>query len=349
MPVVQCPSCQKSLNLKQIPAGGRFKCPSCGGVVSVGSGGKAAPPAGAKRPAAAQRSRAPLTPNDDGFDFGQIRFPSAGPAAVSQYPVDDQKMNVYTGPIQGDPMADQLAAEGGGDIDVPMPGDTVAGKSQKGKLSPAMLAGIIGGVVVLMLLAIVIGTLASGGGEDTTADAGGNAGPSAASRVAEVKKNVPEGYQLVELDGVVAYLPKGETNKVDGWKSRLDTKATESNVTGSFFLFGVMDAASADMDKEKIRKAIGKQFTADYLGGQAVSRNGYDGIKGMITESLFVPRMQCETFLVGGRLVVMGVARASDGGAPGASYDRGAEQKEVDTFQQSMAVGPKSSSGWFGN
>ncbi|MCM2372278.1 zinc-ribbon domain-containing protein [Aporhodopirellula aestuarii] len=163
MPVIQCPSCQKSLNVKQMPAGGRIKCPACGGVIPVGGAAGARPTAA--RPAASGQRKL-LTPEDEGFDFGQIQFPAAGPVAVTQFPDNPYSRSAYHGPIPGDPLGEYI----GGPADQP---DEDGGKPRgkaKGKLSPLALAAILGGTLAFLLIAIVIGTVvaSSGGDEEAT-------------------------------------------------------------------------------------------------------------------------------------------------------------------------------------
>jgi len=173
MPVVQCPHCQKSLNVKQMPAGGRVKCPGCGNAISVGGGKPGTPAAGAPRrpaaakPAAARPNARPLTPEDEGFDFSQIRFPAAGPAAVSSFPTDPYSRTAYQGPIPGDPLGEYIGQA---------PPDSSAAGPTKGKpkpqLSPAAIAGILAGVFAFLLAAIVIGVVVTSGGSEED-DGGG--------------------------------------------------------------------------------------------------------------------------------------------------------------------------------
>lgn len=163
MPVIQCPSCQKSLNVKQMPPGGKIKCPGCGNAISVGGAGAARPTGTAAKPRPA--GGRPLTPEDEGFDFAQIQFPSAGPVAVSRFPSDPDSRSVYQGPVPGDPLG---ASADGADPESVTEGKTK--KKSKGQLSPKTIAGILAGVFAFLLAAITVGTLMSGSGDEDSKD-----------------------------------------------------------------------------------------------------------------------------------------------------------------------------------
>ena len=78
MLTVKCPHCTTALKLRQAPPAGKVKCPKCGKVVPVRAAAKSVPAAGRGRP---------LDPDDEGFDFGSVNFPSASPTvAVSHFP-----------------------------------------------------------------------------------------------------------------------------------------------------------------------------------------------------------------------------------------------------------------------
>lgn len=162
MPVIQCPSCRKSLNLKQMPTASKIKCPACSKAIPIAGAGKSGAASGS-----AGRRRAPLTPEDEGFDFGQIQFPSAGPAAVTTFPTANESLNVYQGPIPGDPMADESGSQSDGS-ESPSPAGQKKSKS-KGTLSPKAMAAILGVTIVLLLIAVVIGTMVGGGSSEPDA------------------------------------------------------------------------------------------------------------------------------------------------------------------------------------
>ncbi|SMP41964.1 hypothetical protein SAMN06265222_101686 [Neorhodopirellula lusitana] len=162
MPVIQCPTCKRSLNLKQMPTAPRIKCPGCANPITVSeaiAGAKSS--GGSARPAQAS-GRGPLTPEDEGFNFAQIQFPAAGPAAVSTFQTGHQSLDVYQGPIPGDPLGDQMGGVEEEAIDTggPSPGSSKG----KGKLSRTALVAILGGTATLLVVAIVVGTLIAGGG-----------------------------------------------------------------------------------------------------------------------------------------------------------------------------------------
>ena len=156
MPVIQCPSCRKSLNLKQMPTASRIKCPACSNAIPIGTAGGGSAASGGRGAA--------LTPDDEGFDFGQIQFPSAGPVAVTTFPTANQSLNVYQGPIPGDPLAGELGDQSA----EPESSDPSEKKKSKpkGTLSPKAMAAILGATIVLLLIAVVIGTLVGGGSSD---------------------------------------------------------------------------------------------------------------------------------------------------------------------------------------
>lgn len=335
MPVIQCPTCQRKLNLKQMPAASRIKCPGCSNPITL--------PTGAARSAKSAPS-AGLTPEDEGFDFGQIQFPSAGPAAVSTFQTGAQSLNVYQGPIPGDPLAEEMGSVS--EADEPVPDGMATAKKPSGKLSPVAIAGILGGTVVLLLVAIVVGTMFAGGGGDGSSDDGTPKVTASSDAIAQIKQNVPDGYDLVEIDGTVAYLPKGSSASEE-LRTVMDFKAVLSNETRSYYFYGVMDGGSSPFEDDVLRKKIRGQLKGDFLGGTPTQRNGYNGIKGVIDQSLFVPRMRCETFQVDGRICVLGVAPYSDGAEPGTPVDRGAEQKEMNTFYDSFKVGAPGGGGLF--
>lgn len=333
MPVIQCPSCQRKLNLKQMPAASRIKCPGCSNPITMPAGGTQTAAAGG------------LTPEDEGFDFGQIQFPSAGPTAVSTFQTGGQSLNVYQGPIPGDPLGEELGAVSEGDD--PVPDGTAPTPKSAGKLSPVAIAGILGGTVVLLLVVIVVGAMvAGGGGGGGSSDDGTPKVTASSDEIAQAKKNVPDGFDLVDIDGTVVYLPKGESTSEE-LRTVMEFKAVLSNETRSYYFYGVMDGGSSPFEDEVLRKKIRSQFKGDYLGGTPTQRNGYSGIKGPIDQSLFVPRMQCETFQVDGRICVLGVAPFSANVEPGAPVDRAAEQKEINTFYDSFKVGAPGGGGLF--
>jgi hypothetical protein len=337
MPVVQCPQCQKSLNLKQMPAGGRIKCPGCSNVISLGGASPAA------KPAARSSQQGPLLPGDLGFDFNQIQFPSAGPVAVTTYPNDPYSRTAYQGPIPGDPLGEYIGERPA----EPDPNASGQGKGKpKGTLSPVALAGIIGGVFALLLVVIVIGTVLSSGGGEEAKVSGSPA--STAETVASVKSAVPAGYELVEIAGAVIYLPKGEEVSTK-LSTVMEYRAVRSSTTQSNYFFGSMPETAAEIEPEMFRKRVAAQLKGGFLGGTPFERKGYKGIKGRLDQSLFVADLQIEAFHVDGRIFIVGVGPASMGASVETQMqiDRAAEDKELTTFQDSFTVGPRPKGGLF--
>ncbi len=149
MLTVKCSSCSTALKLQKAPASGKIKCPKCGAIVAVGTR-----PAAAKPAAAPSRAK---TPDDDGFDFGQVNFPAAGGAnAVTEFPTH-QTGQVYDGPIPGDPM--DIVQEEPEEEEVTVgayhrqaEAGTDSSKAKgTGKRSPMLLIGVIAGVLVLVI------------------------------------------------------------------------------------------------------------------------------------------------------------------------------------------------------
>lgn len=350
MPVIQCPSCQKSLNVKQMPAGGRIKCPGCGNVINVGGAKQPAARPAAQRPASARpgAQRKMLTPEDEGFDFGQIQFPTAGPVAVSSFPTDPYERSAYQGPIPGDPLGEYI----GQPTAAPEAGEGNSKSKKKGTLSPLALAAILGGTFMFLLIAIVIGTIlaSSGGDEGDTAGAPKSGSPSSpVADVDAVKANVPAGYDLVEIAGGVIYMPQGTSLANEDIITVLEYKAVRSAKTESSFFFGSMSETAEEVEAETLRKRIAAQLKGGYIGGTQWQRNGYSGIKGRVDQSRFVGEMQVETFHVDGRIFVVGYAPFSMGADTSVqmSVDRGAENEEVETFLNSFTVGPRPKGGLF--
>ena len=332
MLTVKCPHCTAALKLRQAPPAGKVKCPKCGKVVPVRAAGKPVPAGGSGRT---------LDPDDEGFDFGSVNFPSASPTvAVSHFPVAGQSAKVYDGPIPGDPLEALAAEEAGSEAgsDAVSAGGGRRPAQPKKKMSPLVVVGALAGVGLLVVGVVVAGVMMSGSG-------GG--GAKAVDALAELKASAPAGYQAVGHYGCVALLPKGE-NIVD-LRTVIGSDCTmvRSAESGSTFFFGAMDGGSREIDADQMRKKASRQLGGDVLGGTPVKRNGYEGIKGKLDGSLFVPNMMIEAYHVDGRFVIVGCAPASMGADPSVqmSLDRALEEEEQEIFYKSFKVGPKPS-GW---
>jgi hypothetical protein len=326
MLTVKCPHCTTALKLRQAPPAGKVKCPKCGKVVPVRSSAKPVPAGG---------SRQPLDPDDAGFDFASVNFPSASPTvAVSQFPVTGQRVEVYDGPIPGDPL-EALAAEESA-LDAADAGGTRQPAKSKKKMSPLVVVGALAVTGLLVVGAVVAGVMMSGSG-------GG--GAKAVDALAELKASTPAGYQAVGHYGCVALLPKGE-NTAD-LRSVIDCTMVQSAESGSVFFFGAMDGGTLEIDADQMKKKAARQLSGEILGGTPTTRNKYEGIKGKLDGSLFVPNMMVEIFHVDGRFVILGCAPASFEADPTVqmAVDRVLEQEEQDIFYKSFKVGP-APSGW---
>ncbi len=324
MLTVKCTQCQAGMKLQKAPAGGKVKCPRCGAIVSVGQ------PAATKT--AASQS---LTPDDDDFDFGQINFPSAAPAStVSSFPVNPAA-TVYQGPIPGDPLAGQ--EEAAGDATAAAAVNTPSAQTAaKGKPLPIkIIAGVVSGLVAFVVMFFVVSMMFGGGG--------GEASATAANAAAELGKNVPTGYQVVEFEGCAVYMPDGEVFR-EMPPGAMESKVVRSDKTGSIFFFGAMDNGKMELDDEQMRKKAKRFVAGDVLGGTPTERNGYKGIKGRVSVSAMLPDMTIEAYLADERYILIGSQPASMGAdvETQMSIDRAAENEEQKIFFDSLKVGPKS-------
>ncbi len=330
MLTVKCPHCSTALKLKQAPASGKVKCPKCNGIVPA----RAAKPAAA-RPVAAGASPQSLDPDDEGFDFARINYPSASPVtAVSQFPVAAENMEVYQGPIPGDPL-EALAAENGEAQEQAQVQQAPPPK----KLSPAAVVGALAGVGVLVIGMVVAGVMLTG--------SGGGSGDQEDPLV-KLQASAPTGYQAVGHRGCVTLVPKGQ--KINTKLRTViadDLTVVESSATGSYFFFGAMDGGTREIDNEQMRKKASRQLGGDFLGGTPSKRNGYEGIKGKLDGSLFVPNMMVEAYHIDGRFIIIGCAPASFESDPTVQFavNRQLEAEEQKVFYDSFKVGPKPS-GW---
>ena len=349
MLTIQCPHCKTGMRLKQAPPSGKVKCPKCANVVNVNpaaaKSGNASPARQAPR-GQAPRGGQPLDPDDENFDFGGINFPSVGAApAVSHFPVQGQ-MDVYEGPIPGDPLEtaekEKLAAqpkkEKKFDALADAAGDEQTPKKSKKskKLDPKVLVGVFAGVAVLMIGGIVALTQFGGGGSDQP------------DLKVELQKTAPEGYQAYAFHGAAVLMPKGSVD--DDLPTAIDSVGVLTDKSQSYFFFGAMDGGTSELTVEQMRKKTEKLLGGDFLGPVETTRNGYKGIRGTLATSLYVPeRMQTEAFHHDGRFVVIGWAAGSMGASTEVqmSADRGAEAEESEVFYKSFKIGPKPSGGFF--
>ena len=227
MLTVKCSACSVALKLQKAPPSGKVKCPKCGAIIPVGAAAQTV-----SSPAAVGASQA-VDPDDEGFDFGSIRFPSvSGANAVTQFPTVGN-VAVYEGPIPGDPL-DLVQPD-------PEPGQpNVAGQGQpagqgkpaaKGR-SPMLLIGAIAGLLVLIGGGIAAAVMFSGGGGGPKIDL-----------VASTQSTAPTGYKAVGIDGCVILMPKGFDFK--DLPSSSEVVAVESDESGSVYLMAAMNGGLA--------------------------------------------------------------------------------------------------------
>ncbi len=318
MLTVKCPKCSTALKLQQAPASGQVKCPKCGAVVGV----RATAPAGRV-----------VDPNDDTFDFGQVKFPAAVAAPTVSHFRSSGNLKPYTGPIPGDPLAAVAAPQTSGD---PHGGGAVATTPSKKKgISPKMLIGILGGVALLLVGGIVAVVMMSG--------SGGSEGPQV-DVIAEAQAAAPENYSAVGIYGTVVLVPKGDD--LGEVPSAIESRAILSSGSGSVYYLGAMNGGKLEIDNEQMRKKASRMLGGDVLGGQDTERNGYKGIKGMLDGSVFLPRMQVEIYHVNEIFAIIGCAPASMGADPSVPVDRALETEEQDIFYKSFKIGSPPG-GWF--
>lgn len=332
MLTIKCPHCSTALKLRQAPPSGKVKCPKCANVVPVKPSGQ---PAGA----GSSQRRAPaavLDPDDDAFDFGRINFPTAsGTNAVTSFPTQGEQMEVYTGPIPGDPLAIQeQAAPQAHD---PMAGHEAQAAPPAAKKKPIVLIGALAAVGLLLVVGVAAFALMGGGGEPKE------------DVLAAAMASAPDGYKAHGIEGVVVLMPKGSELDPKDLPSMIECVGVESSASGSFFFMGAMFGGNRPLDADQMKKKAGRQLGGEILGGTETTRNGYKGIDGMLDGSIFLPRMQVEAYHVDGRFVILGCAPLSMGADPSVqmSVDRGLENAEQEVFYKSFKVGPQPS-GFFG-
>ncbi|TWT80992.1 hypothetical protein CA13_24390 [Planctomycetes bacterium CA13] len=326
MPAITCPHCQAKINVQKMPAGGKIKCPRCAKVISLG------------RSQPSSRPSAALNPNDEGFDFAQINFPSAGPApTVSQFPVKND-VTVYAGPIPGDPLADATAEE----QSVAAANDAVSGDKKRTKKSPLLIGGIAIGVIGLLAVFAVVGMMLSKKG-------GGSAGESKVDAVAAVTAKLKPGFYVVDMEGVAVAMPNGSES--DPQLRVGKSVIVQSSTTGSMYFFKASTGSKAELDVKQLTNRTKRELVGDLLGVSETTRNGYKGIKGTLATSFYFSgmNMPVEVFNVDGRFVIIGCVPASMGAdvETQMSIDRGAEAAEQEVFYDSFTIGSNSGGGWF--
>ncbi|MEM9587069.1 MAG: MJ0042-type zinc finger domain-containing protein [Planctomycetota bacterium] len=316
MLTIKCPHCAAAMRLKQAPASGKVQCPKCNQVVKVGQ----------------QRAKAAVSGGDDpddGFDFASLNVPGTAAAPLNRsFPVSGG-LEVYDGPIPGDPL-EQLEQEQEESSDS-AEGEGGSSKKKSKKLSTPALIGIAAGVLVVLGGAVVGGAMLTGPPETQAAPT--------------VRESAPEGYQLASHLGAYTFMPKG-IPAADGLNTVMEFTAVESEKSGAFFFFGVMDAGTQEITLEQLKKKVSRQFKSGIVGGAPRKRNGYEGYYANIDGSLFVPDMTIEMYIVKERLCVLGLSSASEGGLPEPGMSGAAEAEETKYFYDKFKVGPKPK-GWF--
>ncbi len=332
MLTVKCSACSVALKLQKAPPSGKVKCPKCGAIIAVGAASQSA-----SRPAAVGASKA-LDPDDDGFDFGSIQFPSvSGANAVSHFPAAGN-VAVYEGPIPGDPL-DLVQPESEPGQPNAGPGQAAGhgqpsgqGKAGKKKRSPLLLVGAIAGLLVLIVAGVGAAVMFSGGGGGPKVDL-----------VAAAQSTAPSGYKAVGIEGCVILMPKGFDYK--DLPSSSEVVAVESDESGSVYMMAAMNGGKRPLEQDQMIKKAERQLGGDILGGTDTERNGYKGYQGMLDGSVFLPRMKVEVFFIDERFVILGCAPRSMGADPSVQVNRQLEAEEEKIFYGSFKVGPKPS-GW---
>lgn len=356
MLTVKCSACSVALKLNGAPPSGKVKCPKCGAVITVAA---TVPAAASKQGSAAMAPS--LDPDDDGFDFGKINFPSAsGANAVTQFPAA-KNASAYEGPIPGDPLEFAAASAGASEAGAARPGTSKPGAAKPGaakpgaagghssgghpaggppaaqksvakKRSPIVLVGAIAGLLVLVAAGIGAAVMFGGGSGGPKVDI-----------IASAQATAPTGFKAVGIDGCVILMPKGID--YDDLPSSSESAAVRSDGSGSVFMLCAMNGGIRPLDKDQMIKKAERQLGGDILGGTETERNGYKGYKGMLDGSIFLPRMKVEVFHVDERFVIIGSAPYSMGADPSVPVNRQLEAEEEDVFFGSFKVGEKPS-GW---
>lgn len=344
MLTVKCPKCAAALRLAKAPAGGRVKCPKCSAVIAVNPQAGAATGTAAlsgARPAPQRRPAGPADPDDENFDFGRIAFPTAANvAAVSHFPSTGGK-SVYQGPIPGDPLEMAPLPPSGPLVagrPAPQPVATTqaaassnGGKAKKSKqrMSTGAMIRMIIGLILLVICSIIAAVVWQ---------QRMNRGPSMAESIAQLQTTAPADYRAVGIQGVIVLMPKG--NDYDNLPSAIECLAMETNESNSVYFLGAMNGGTLALDADQMKKKAGRQLGGEILGGQPVKRNGYEGIKGILDGSIFLPRMKVEIYHVDERFVILGCAPRSMSVDPtGANSALEAEEQKV--FYDSFKIGPK--------
>jgi hypothetical protein len=345
MLTIKCSACSTALKLQNVPPAGKVKCPKCGAIVSVGApkpvASKPVAPAAAAPKRASVGAGGLLDPDDEGFDFGKISFPSvSGVNAVTQFPKPG-RVAVYEGPIPGDPL--NIVVEPEDEDDLPTAHGAAPQRSQAAKAAPQpssgtkkrnpkILIAAIAGLLLLVVVGVAAAVMLGGGGSGPQVDL-----------AATLQSTAPSGFKAVGIDGCVILMPKGFD--YPDLPSNSEVAAVESEASGSVYLLAAMNGGSRPLDQDQMIKKARRQLGGDILGGTEMERNGYKGYKGMLDGSLFLPRMMVEIFHVDERFVIVGCAPKSMGADPSVEVDRAKEGEEQAVFYGSFKVGPKPS-GW---
>ncbi|MGV3485826.1 MAG: hypothetical protein ACO1RT_15520 [Planctomycetaceae bacterium] len=305
--------------------------------------GKPAPgrtAAAAAAPRSAPQAARPATSSafDGEIDFRSIPVPALN-APSGNFPVVGQ-IRPYDGPIALDPIPKQSTGDEAEDDDEDV---QTSAANQKKSSQAKVVAGLIGGLVCLV---------AVGGAAFWMMGGGGGSSGETVDLAAAAAAAAPSGFQAKSLNNCVVLMPKGSWG--DGKKaipSSIESEVVMSDATSSVFVLAVMDGGSQPLDKEQMRKKASRSLGGDILGGQSVERNGYQGIKGVLDGSVFLPRMSVEIFHHDGRFAIIGHAFGSDmqsraGGE--ASFVSAEEQKEAEVFLNSFKIGPPKG-GFFSN
>jgi len=148
----------------------------------------------------------------------------------------------------------------------------------------------------------------------------------------------------------VVLMPNGSwgDGKRKAIPSAIESAVVMSDATTSVFVLAVMDGGSQPIDNEQMRNKASRSLGGDILGGQPVERNGYKGIKGVLDQSVFLPRTNVEIFHHDGRFAIIGYALGSEGDGATVVGGGSEEAKEIEVFLNSFKIGPPKG-GFFGN
>jgi hypothetical protein len=124
-----------------------------------------------------------------------------------------------------------------------------------------------------------------------------------------------------------------------------ETRTCVSSKTDSFFLLHATKAGSSEVSiPDGMAKNAKMVLGGDVLGAAENSRGPCKGIRGSLATATFFPDMRVEAYKHDGRFFIIGYASGSSQGSKAGNdtsgVDRNAEDEEINTFLDSLHIGP---------